>query len=59
MQITPLSRLTWSERRGEYVEMDSYGYQVLANDGKILAVGETREEALSRASEFLLLPKSR
>lgn len=54
MQIIPLTRLTWSEERGEYAEMDSYGYQVLANDGRVLSTGETREEAMMKASEAIL-----
>lgn len=58
MQIIPLTRLTWSEERGEYIEMDSYGYQVLAKDGRVLATGESREEAMLAASKFILLPKT-
>lgn len=59
MEIIPLRRLTWSQARGEYVEIDSYGYQVRANDGRVLSTGETREEALRRASEFILLPEQK
>lgn len=55
MQILPLQMLVWSDARGEYSEMGSYGYQVLAKDGKVLATGETREEAMQRASEFIHL----
>lgn len=58
MQILPLQTLVWSESKGEYSEMGSYGYQVLNNAGKVLATGESREEAMLRASEFILLPKS-
>ncbi len=54
MQILPLTRLTWSEERGEYSELDSYGYQVLANDGRVLSTGETREEAMLEASAAIL-----
>lgn len=57
MEITPLHRLVWSPARDEYVEMDLYGYQVRDKEGRVLSTGETREEAMLRASEFIHLPK--
>lgn len=57
MEIIPLRRLIWSDAKGEYVEMDSYGYQVVARDGKVLATSDTREGALRAACEQILLPK--
>lgn len=59
MEIVPLRRLTWSDVRGEYIEMDSYAFQVRAKDGRVLSIGETRDEALHRASEFILLPNQK
>lgn len=57
MEIIPLRRLIWSDARGEYVEMDSCGYQVVAKDGRVLATSDTRESAMREACEQILLPK--
>ena len=61
MYIQPIHRRVWNERRSEVEELpDIYGYSVIANDGKtVLSEGESREEALRRASESILLPNKR
>lgn len=59
MEIIPLRRLTWSQARGEYVEMDSYAFQVRAKDGRILATEDTRDSALRAACERILLPNQK
>lgn len=56
MEIVPLRRLTWSDARGEYIEMDSYAFQVRAKDGRVLATEDTRDLALRAACERILLP---
>ncbi|CAN5714895.1 hypothetical protein BH11PAT2_BH11PAT2_09100 [soil metagenome] len=57
MTIEPLTDRVWDEDMDDF--RDTYecvGYAVYANDGTLLATGDTRAEALSAAQEFLLLP---
>jgi len=49
--------MKWSEDRDEYEDDESYGYEVRDNNGHTLSFGETRQEALDRAIEKILLPK--
>ena len=57
-QVMPLVRRVWDERKGEVVELDTYGYCVVGHDGRTISEGETRNEALEKASSFIMLPKS-
>lgn len=58
-RVVPIHRCVWDDVRGEVAEMpDIYGYRVTGSDGRTLSEGESREEAMRRASEFILLPKS-
>jgi len=58
-RIEPLVRRVWNETRGEVEDLPGiYGYCVTDDRGRTIATGESRSEALERASEFMLLPKS-
>lgn len=60
MYIQPIHHQVWNESASEVQELpDIYGYAVIANDGvTVLAEAETREEAIRRASEKILLPQA-
>lgn len=59
-RVEPIHRCIWDDAKAEIVELsDVYGYRVVSgSDGRTLSEGESREEALRRASEFILLPKN-
>lgn len=58
-QIEPLVRRIWDERVSEIVELDVYGYRVIGTDGRTISEGETREEAMLKASASILPKLSR
>lgn len=53
-QIEPLRHCIWDERVSEIVELDVYGYRVVGTDGRTISEGETREEAMLKASSSIL-----
>jgi len=53
-QIEPLVRRIWDERVSEVIELDVYGYRVVGTDGQTISEGETREEAMLKASAAIL-----
>lgn len=53
-QIEPLRHCIWDERVSEIIELGVYGYRVVGTDGKTISEGETREEAMLKASEAIL-----
>jgi len=60
MTIEPITRRVWCDREEEF--LDSYeliGYEVRADDGTLLGAGETRDEALRAAREYIVLPTRR
>lgn len=58
-RVEPIHRCIWDDHKSEIIELpDIYGYRVRGSDGRTLSEGESREEALRRASELILLPKS-
>ena len=60
MTIEPITAKVWSEREGEYVDTyELVGYEVWGDDGTLIGKGETRNEALCAAREFLVLPTRR
>ena len=58
-KIVPLVRRVWDERKGEVVDLDVYGYSVVDHNGRTISEGETKSEALERASSAILLPSSK
>ena len=60
MTIEPIMEQVWCERAEEYIDTYSLShYEVRADDGTLLGSGETRDEALSAARSFLVLPTRR
>lgn len=58
-RVEPIKRRVWDDVKEEVVELpEIYGYCVRGSDGRTLSEGFSREEAMLRASEFILLPKS-
>lgn len=53
-QIEPLRHRIWDERVSEVIELDVYGYRVVGTDGQTISEGETREEAMLKASEAIM-----
>ena len=53
-QIEPLRHRIWDERVSEVIELDVYGYRVVGTDGRTISEGETREEAMLKASTAIL-----
>lgn len=55
-RIEPIVRRVWDPYKEEVVELpEIYGYCVVDhNNGKTISEGETREEAMLRASEAIL-----
>ena len=54
-KVEPLIRRMWDPYKEEVVELpDIYGYSVVDHTGKTISEGETREEAMMRASEAIL-----
>ena len=53
-QIEPLRHKIWDERVSEVIELDVYGYRVVGTDGQTISEGETREEAMLKASTAIL-----
>lgn len=60
MTIEPIMARVWCDRAEEYVDThELIGYEVRAENGTLLGTGETRDEALSAARSFLVLPCQR
>ena len=60
MTIEPIMAQVWCDRAEEYVDTYSLShYEVRADDGTLLGTGETRDEALTVARSFLVLPARR
>lgn len=56
--IEPITRRAWNEAEEEYVDThEVMGYEVRGERQELLGYGETREEALNAAQEFILLPR--
>ena len=53
-QIEPLRHKIWDSRVSEIIELDVYGYRVVGTDGRTISEGETREEAMLKASAAIL-----
>lgn len=58
-QIEPLRHRIWDERVSEIIDLGVYGYRVVGADGRTISEGETREEAMLKASEAILPKLSR
>lgn len=55
--IEPVYDEYWDDVRDEFISTDTLvGYRVVSERGVILGEGETREEALERAQEHILMP---
>ncbi len=60
MTIEPITAQVWCDRAEEFVDTHEFiGYEVRANDGTLLGTGETRNEALRAAREYIVLPARR
>ncbi len=58
--IEPVTRRVWNDIEEEYVDTyEVIGYEVRSERQELLGYGETREEALNAAQEFILLPTRR
>lgn len=56
-RIQTVHRCIWDDRKSEIIELpEIYCYRVLGTRGQTLAEGNSRAEALRRASERILLP---
>lgn len=56
-KVEPIHRRVWDEIKEEVVELpDIYGYCVIGHDGRTISEGETRSEAMERASSLIMLP---
>ena len=55
--IEPVYDENWDDVREEVISTDTViGYRVVSDRGQVLGQGETREEALERAQEHILMP---
>lgn len=60
MTIEPITGRVWCDRAEEYVDTtELLGYEVRADNGTLLGTGETRDEALHAAREYIVLPTRR
>jgi hypothetical protein len=60
MTIEPITKRVWCDNADDFVDTYELShFEVRANDGTLLGTGESRDEALRAAREYIVLPTRR